>query len=133
MLAYFGLKVIVALIPAGTLPEETVIRMDMPVLFLSLGLTILTTVLCGLAPALHVLPGELQPRLAGSGNGPAGSFRRGKLRAALVVSEVALSFVLLTGAGLLMRSFLVLTRGHQNLNPAVVVDVTDYKLLKLGT
>jgi|SRR5215472_4688849 len=117
VLAYSGLKVVVALIPAGTLPEETVIRMDMPVLFLSLGLTILTTVLCGLAPALHVLQGELQPRLAGSCKGTGGSFRHGKLRTALVVSEVALSIVLLTGAGLLMRSFFVLTRVDLGFDP----------------
>jgi putative ABC transport system permease protein len=110
VLAYFSLKVVVALIPAGTLPEETVIRMDIPVLFVSLGLTLLTTVLCGLAPALHVLQGELQPRLAGGAKGIGGSSGHGKLRTALVVSEVALSIVLLTGAGLLMRSFLVLTR-----------------------
>src|SRR4029077_2372227 len=40
-LAYFGLKVVVALIPHGTLPEETVIRMSAPVLFLALAVTIL--------------------------------------------------------------------------------------------
>lgn len=121
VLAHFGLKVVVALIPAGTLPEETVIRMDMPVLFLSLGLTILTTILCGLAPALHVLPRELQPRLAGIGKETGGSFMHGKLRAGLLVGEVALSIVLLTGAGLLMRSFFVLTRVALGFDPRNVV------------
>jgi putative ABC transport system permease protein len=121
VLAYFGLKAVVALIPAGTLPEETVIRMDMPVLFLSLGVTILTTFLCGLAPALHVLRGELHPRLAGSGKGTGASLRQGKLRAGLVVSEVALSIVLLTGAGLLMRSFFVLTRVDLGFDPKNIV------------
>lgn len=118
VLAYFGLKVVGALIPTGTLPEETLIRMDMPVVLLSLGLTILTTILCGLAPALHVLQGELQPRLAGSGKSTSG---HGKLRAALVVSEVALSIVLLAGAGLLMRSFFVLTRVDLGFDPNNVV------------
>ena len=121
VLAYFGLKVVVAMIPAGTLPEETVIRMNAPVLLLSLGMTMLTTILCGLAPALHALQGELQPRLASSGKGTGGSFRHGKLRAALVVSEVALSIVLLTGAGLLMRSFFVLTRVDLGFDPKNVV------------
>jgi putative ABC transport system permease protein len=120
-LAYFGLKFVVALIPAGTLPEETVIRINAPILLLSLGMTILTTILCGLAPALHVLQGELQPRLAPGGKGTGGSFRHGKLRAALVVSEVALSIVLLTGAGLLMRSFFVLTRVDLGFEPKNVV------------
>jgi len=121
VLAYFGLKVVVALIPAGTLPLETVIRMDAPVFLLSLGVTILTTILCGLAPALHVLRGELQPRLGSSGKGTAESGRHGKLRAALVISEVALSIVLLTGAGLLMRSFFVLTRVDLGFDPQNVV------------
>ena len=121
VLAYFGLKVAVALIPAGTLPDETVIRMHMPVLFLSLGLTILTAILCGLAPALQVLRGELQPRLAGSGKATGGALGHGELRAALVVGEVALSLVLLTGAGLLMRSFFILTRVDLGFDPQNVV------------
>jgi putative ABC transport system permease protein len=117
VLAYLGLKVVVALIPAGTLPEETVIRMNAPVLCLALSMAILTTILCGLAPALHVVRGDLQPRLIGSGKGVGGSFRHGKLRAGLVVIEVALSIILLIGAGLLMRSFLVLTRVDLGFNP----------------
>jgi predicted permease len=121
VLAYFGLKVVVALIPAGTLPEETVILMSAPVLFLSLGLTILTTVFCGLAPALHVVRGDLQPRLTGSGKGAGESFRHSKLRGGLVVSEVALSIVLLIGAGLLMRSFLILTRVDLGFDPKNVL------------
>lgn len=120
-LAYFVLKIVVTLIPGGTLPDESVIRMNIPVLFLSLGVTVFTTVLCGLAPALHVLRGDLQPRLTGSGKGVEGSFRHGKLRAALVVSEVAFSILLLIGAGLLMRSFLVLTRVNLGFNPKNVL------------
>ncbi len=121
VLAYFGLKIVVALIPAGTLPEETVIRMNAPVLFLALGVTILTTILCGLAPALHVVRVDLQPRLTGSGQGVGESFRHGKFRAGLVVSEIALSIILLIGAGLLMRSFLVLTRVDLGFNPKNVL------------
>jgi putative ABC transport system permease protein len=109
-LAYLGLKAVVALIPSGTLPEETVIRMSAPVLLLALGATVLTTLLCGLAPALHVVRAYLQPRLTGASKGSGGSFRHGSIRAALVMSEVALSIVLLIGAGLLMRSFLTLTQ-----------------------
>jgi putative ABC transport system permease protein len=120
-LAYFVLKIVVTLIPAGTLPDESVIRMNVPVLFLSLGVTVLSTILCGLAPAFHVLRGDLQPRLTGSGKGVGGSFRHGKLRAGLVVSEVAFSILLLIGAGLLMRSFLVLTRVNLGFNPQNVL------------
>jgi putative ABC transport system permease protein len=120
-LAYFALKIVVALIPAGTLPEETVIHMNAPVLLLALGITLLTTILCGLAPALHIMRGDLQPRLTGSGKGGGTTFRHGKLRAALVIGEVALSIVLLIGAGLLMRSFLVLTRVDLGFDPKNVL------------
>jgi putative ABC transport system permease protein len=121
VLAYFGLKVVVALIPAGALPAETAIRLNAPVLLLALCVTVLATILCGLAPALHVMRGDLQPHLTSSGKGVEGSFRHGKLRAGLVVSEVALSIVLLIGAGLLMRSFLVLTRVDLGFDPRNVL------------
>jgi putative ABC transport system permease protein len=120
-LAYFGLKAVLTLIPVGTLPEETVIRMNAPVLLLTLGVTFLSTILCGLAPALHVVRGDVQPHLTGSGKGTGVGFRQGKLRAVLVVAEVALSIVLLIGAGLLMRSFLILTRVDLGFNPKNVL------------
>jgi len=120
-LAYCGLNAVVALIPAGTLPEETVIRMNAPVLLLTLGTTFLSTILCGLAPALHVVRGDVQPRLTGSSIGIGKGFRHGKLRAVLVVAEVALSIVLLIGAGLLMRSFLILTRVDLGFDPKNVL------------
>ncbi len=120
-LAYLGLKAVVTLIPAGTLPEETVIRMNAPVLLLTLGVTFLSTILCGLAPALHVVRGDVQPHLTGSGKGTGAGFQQGKLRAVLVVAEVALSIVLLIGAGLLMRSFLILTRVDLGFNPKNVL------------
>jgi putative ABC transport system permease protein len=120
-LAYFGLKIVAALIPAGALPEETIIRMSGPVLALALGITLLTTILCGLAPALHIRREDLQPRLAGSGKSVGTTFRRGKLRAALVIGEVALSIVLMIGAGLLMRSFLLLTRVDLGFDPKNVL------------
>jgi putative ABC transport system permease protein len=117
VLAYFGLNAVVSLIPAGTLPEETIIRMNAPVLFLTLGVTFLSTIICGLAPALVVVRGDVQLHLAGAGPGTGAGFRQGKLRSVLVVAEVALSIVLLIGAGLLMRSFLVLTRVDLGFNP----------------
>jgi putative ABC transport system permease protein len=116
-IAFFSLKVVVALIPAGTLPSETAIRMNVPVLLLTLGAGVITILLTGLAPAFHVVRGDLQSRLASGHTGTGGSGRPGKLRGALVVSQVAFSVVLLIGAGLLMRSFLVLTHVELGFNP----------------
>ena len=64
----------------------------------------LTALLFGLAPALGAAGRDLNVALKTTGRGNSG-FRRGRLRNALIVSEVALSLVLLAGAGLLMRSF----------------------------
>jgi putative ABC transport system permease protein len=120
-LSYIGLKVIVALIPPDAIPGETVIRMSTPVLLLALGVTIAATLLSGLAPALHVVRGDLQRSLTGSGKGATDGFGHAKLRGGLVILEVALSIVLLLGAGLLARSFLVLTRVDLGFNPKNVL------------
>jgi putative ABC transport system permease protein len=111
MFAYFGMKVVAAAIPhkGASVGGETVIGMNSMVLFFTLGVTALTTLLCGLAPALHALRRDVQPMLTGSGKGGGKDFRYEGFRAGLVILEVALSIVLLTGAGLMIRSFYELT------------------------
>jgi len=122
LFAYFGLKGLVAIIPPGPIPEETVIGLNPVVLLFALAIAALTTLICGLAPALHVVRGNLQLSMTGSGKGTAGGgFRHGELRSGLVIAEVALSIVLLTGAGLLMRSFFVLTHADLGFSPAHVL------------
>jgi putative ABC transport system permease protein len=122
-LAYFGLRLVVAVLPQGMLPREAVTGLNVAVLWFALGTTILTTFICGLAPALHAIRGDLQPRLTGSSKGASSSFRHGKFRAGLVISEVALSIVLLIGAGLMMRNFIGLTHTDLSFNPATMLYV----------
>lgn len=125
LFAYFGLKGLVAIIPHGPnadlfhgrIPEETVIGLNPVVLLFALAIAVLTTLICGLAPALHAVRGNLELRMFGSGKGVGGGFRHGKLRSGLVIAEVALSIVLLTGSGLMMRSFLTLTHVELGFNP----------------
>ena len=109
--AYFGMKSVAAVVPhkGASIGGEAVIGLDFAVLFFTSGVTVLTTLLCGLAPALHAVGRDLQPQLTGSGKGTSGGLRHGKLRAGLVICEVGLSIVLLTGAGLMIRSFYALT------------------------
>jgi putative ABC transport system permease protein len=102
--AWAGLKGIVAMIPKFTFPDEAVIRLNTPVLLATLAAAILTALIFGLAPALGVSRRDVNEPLKATGRGNSG-FRRGRLRNALIVSEVALSVILLAGAGLLMRSF----------------------------
>ena len=115
--AYFGLKGLVAIIPRGPIPEETVIGLNPAVMLFALAIAVLTTLICGLAPALHAVRGNLQVRITGSGKGAGDGFRHGKLRAGLVIAEVALSIMLLTGAGLMMRSFFALTHADLGFDP----------------
>src|SRR5437762_58236 len=61
-LAWLGLQVVVALMPAGVVPAETVVAMNAPVLMLAVVMAAATAVLCGLAPALQLVDRELQSR-----------------------------------------------------------------------
>jgi len=97
-----GLK---AAVPPFSFPREANISIDTRVLLFTLALSVLTGLIFGLAPAIQAT----RPNLAGSmkegGRGASAGGARQRLRGALVVTEVALAFVLLTGAGLLIRSF----------------------------
>jgi putative ABC transport system permease protein len=92
-------------LPPFSLPVQAEVGIDIRVALFLLGLTLVTGVLFGLAPALQVSRRDPSEALKEGGRGNAGSKKRQLLRNALVVSEVALAFVLLCGAGLLIKSF----------------------------
>ncbi len=114
LLAYGSLKWLVALIPAHRVPDGVVFRLNLPVLFFSMALSVLAAVLCGFTPALQVLGHKLQTQSDVGG-------RLGGLRSGLVVAQVAVSIVLLTGAGLMMRSFFALTHVDLGFRPYSVL------------
>jgi putative ABC transport system permease protein len=116
-LAYAGIKALVTAIPDGAIPKEAEIGLDLSVLAFSLGLTIITALLFGLAPALQLARRNIVDPLKDSGRGISGGFRRGRLRNALVIVELALSLVLLTGAGVMMRTFVALQTVDLGFNP----------------
>jgi putative ABC transport system permease protein len=117
LFSYAGIKGLVTLIPDGFIPREAEIRLNIPVLLFSLGTAVGAAVLFGLAPALQTVRKDLVEPLKDAGKGAGGGFRRGRLRNALVVFEVALSLALLSGAGLLMRSFVKLQQVDLGFNP----------------
>jgi putative ABC transport system permease protein len=135
LFAWCGLRLVTELLPrilgstsqvasqVAHVGPEVVLGLNPPVLFFAICLAALTTVICGLAPALHVLGKNLRPQLTTTGKGVSGGFRYGKLRAALVIVEVALSIVLLMGGGLMVRSFFLLTHVHLGFNPNSVLMV----------
>jgi putative ABC transport system permease protein len=110
---------LVALAPEN-LPRVGEIRIDTTVLMFSLGLSIAATLLFGLLPALHASRLNLSDTLKlGGGKTTAGAGAR--LRSSLVVLEIALSVMLLAGAGLLLRSFQMLNHVALGFNSENVV------------
>jgi predicted permease len=88
------------------LPLLSTLRVDGAALAWTLLIALAAAVLFGLAPSLKVSSGNLQDALKDTGHGMSAGRRHERMRAALVVSEVALACVLLVGAGLMLRSFL---------------------------
>jgi predicted permease len=121
LFAYLGLKAIVAVIPADTIPAEAVITLSPVALLFSLGATIFTTLICGLAPVLHALRIDTQIALTTTGKGMSAGFRHGRLRSALVIAEVALSIVLSIASGLILRTLFALQSVNLGFNPSKVV------------
>src|SRR5229473_2788757 len=117
VMAWGGLKALVALMPQQIIPAEAVIRLNLPVLGFTLAVALLTAIIFGLAPALQVVRRDLNDPLRDSGKGTTGGAAHGRLRNAVVVLEVAVSLTLLVAAGLLMRSFVALRDVHLGLQP----------------
>ena len=106
-LAWNGLGALVGIIPARFEERgELAIGINGPVLLFTLATVLISTLLSGSAPALLAAGRDLQAPLKAGGRGSGETSRRHRLRNLLVVSEVALSLVLLSGAGLLTPKFL---------------------------
>ena len=105
LLAYAGLGVMKTTMPDGTIPPNLQVMMDGRVLLFVVGLSVFTGIIFGIVPALKATRPDLTNPIkqGGLGASPGQSSRR--FRGALVVAEVALAFILLAGAGLLIRSF----------------------------
>jgi putative ABC transport system permease protein len=120
-LAWAGLRALVAFVPPDIIPAESSIRLNLTVLLFTLAVAVATALVFGLVPALSVARRDINEPLRDSGKGTTGGFRRGRLRNAVVVLEVALSLALLVGAGLLMRSFVALREVKLGFDPGHVL------------
>ena len=116
-LGYAGVKAIVVAKPAG-IPRLASIQLDWHVLLFTLGIATLAGIIFGLAPALRGMRVSAGESLKQAGrSGSAGGVTQSWTRSVLVISEVALSLVLLAGAGLLMRSFVRLLEVKPGFRP----------------
>jgi predicted permease len=121
LIASWTLPALVALVPEGMIPRLSEVKIDGQVLAFTLILSLATSLLFGLAPALQMSKSRLMEFLK-QGDG---RFTSGQgLRTLLVVSEIALSLVLLIGAGLMIKSFVRLRSVNPGFNPESVLVMT---------
>ena len=116
LVAFWGIDALVALSP-GNIPRLESVGIDRQVLLFTLGVSLVTGIVFGIAPALAVSNPNLNEMLKESGRSSTDGGRGRRLRNALAVSEIALSLVLLVGAGLLMKSFWRLQDVKPGFNP----------------
>src|SRR6202451_162210 len=127
LVAYGGLHLLRAFLPVtggssrGEIPRADSIGINAAVLYFTVGISALTGILLGLAPSIQTWRSELYESLKEGGRGSTEGRRSNWMRSALVVSEVALSVMLLTGAGLLIRSFFLLMSENLGFNPTNVL------------
>ena len=104
LVAWWGIGALVAISPRDLVNLQNV-GINTTVLAWTLGVTLLTSILFGIVPAIEATRVNLNDALKDGGKGAEGGARSRRLRGALVVGEVALALVLLVGAGLLIKSF----------------------------
>lgn len=120
LFAYAGIKALVPFVPYNAFPQEAVIDLNGHVLLFSLTTAAIVTLACGFVPTIHALRGDLRAGLSGAPGSTPGT-PHGKFRSALVILEVALSVVLLVGAGLLMHVFFGMRTTDLGFNPNQVL------------
>jgi putative ABC transport system permease protein len=126
ILARWGLDALLALAPTS-LPRISEIHLDTGVLLFSLGLSVVTGLVFGIAPAWLAARADVNEALKQGTRGSTEGGARGRLRGALVVIEVTFALVLLGGAGLLTRSFMQLA----NVDPGFIPENATLMRLSL--
>jgi predicted permease len=113
VMAYWTMDVIMAFVPPVDMPIDLGLRMDTTTLLFALGVSMVTGLIFGLAPALQASSNQTINALKEEGRSGSGGRTTGRLRNALVVAQVAVCLVLLVGATLFLRSFIA----AQSLSP----------------
>lgn len=116
LLAWWGTKALIALSPPQLMDLRDV-RVNLPVLAFTFGVSLLTGIIFGLVPALEATRFDLQDSLKEGGKNIGGSARSHRFRNLFVVTQVALALVLLVGAGLLVKSLNRLQSVDPGFNP----------------
>lgn len=120
LMAFWGIDLVIASVPVE-IPFWLSFEIDWRVLVFTFSISVLTGVLFGLTPALRLSKPDLQEALKDGGRSSTDGSRQSRLRSAFVISEVALSLVLLIGATLMIRSFLGMQRIDAGFDPENVL------------
>jgi len=126
LLAYWGTTALVSMLPPNqisALPFLQTLKIDVRMLAFSFGLSVLTGIIFGLAPALQSSRLELSGVLKEGGRNTSGGVSQ-RLRSGLVMTEIALAVVLLVGAGMLLKSLVRVLRTDPGFNPENVLTMT---------
>ncbi len=120
LMAYAGIAALAGFMPRQGVPWETTIRLDLPVLVFALAAAAVSTLSFGLFPAVQSARRDLVSGVNLAARATAGG-RQTRMRSSLVVAHVALSIVLLLGAGVLMRTFVKLVGVDLGFDPKNVL------------
>ncbi|HYL78079.1 MAG TPA: ABC transporter permease [Bryobacteraceae bacterium] len=122
LFAYWGMKGLVVLVRSTfSVASLDAVSIDGVVLSFTLGISLLVGLFAGLAPALGASRLDLNDTLKEGSRGLSGNRRRSRIRGALVMAEIALALVLLIGAGLMLKSFLLLNQVDPGVRPQNVL------------
>ena len=123
LLAYWGVKGLLLLIPSGFLPTAKPVSMNETALEFTIAASVFTALMVGLAPAFTAASAGINKSLkeSGSREGTGKTHNWGRV---LIIGEVAIAFVLLIGAGLLIRSFQRLREVHPGFQPDHLLTAT---------
>ena len=114
----FGSLRLIELTNSGSIPRAEEIRVDWVVLLFTLAVSLLTGVLFGLAPFLHVSAIRVYETLKTSSGRASGTVASNRFRRVLVIAQMAMAFLLVAGAGLMVRGFWKLQQVNPGFTPA---------------
>jgi putative ABC transport system permease protein len=123
ILAWRSLALITAWLPENSFPAESVIKMNLPVLFFSVGLAFATAILFGLSPAIQLSRPDVARLMQGSGRRIAGSSNAKRVHRAMVAAQVALTLLLLSAASAAGKGFLRLLKTDLGYDPHLTMSV----------
>jgi predicted permease len=121
LLATWCVPVLMSLIPPSYIAEEAIVAVNYKVLLFTIAVSLVLGLLFGLSPALHSSRPNFNEALKESGRGTAGDRRGSRIRNLLIVTELALAVVVLSGTGLMIKSYQRLTSLDFGLQPKNLV------------